>query len=330
MLEVRETILNTVRKYNLIQNDDVIVVGVSGGPDSMCLLDNLIALKETLKIKEIVVAHLNHQIREEAEEETLYVKEYCKNHEISCFVKYAKILEISKEEKIGTEEAGRKERYKFFEEVASKVNANKIAIAHNLNDNVETVLMHLIRGSGISGLCGIMPYREGKIIRPLIKCERTQIEKYCEENKLYPKFDKSNNDNTYTRNKLRNELIPYIKKNINPNIIETIDRLSELVTDEENYMNDVTANAYQEILIEEKDKTIVLNLKKFNELEQVIKSRTILLTVQKLFGTTKHIEKKHIDDIIKLCENNIGNKYLTPNKNTKIVVNHGKMYINKI
>ena len=80
MLEVRETILNTVRKYNLIQNDDVIVVGVSGGPDSMCLLDNLIALKETLKIKEIVVAHLNHQIREEAEEETLYVKEYCKNH----------------------------------------------------------------------------------------------------------------------------------------------------------------------------------------------------------------------------------------------------------
>ena len=114
------------------------------------------------------------------------------------------------------------------------------------------------------------------------------------------------------------------------NIIETIDRLSELVTDEENYMNDVTANAYQEILIEEKDKTIVLNLKKFNELEQVIKSRTILLTVQKLFGTTKHIEKKHIDDIIKLCENNIGNKYLTPNKNTKIVVNHGKMYINKI
>ena len=262
MLEVRETILNTVRKYNLIQNDDVIVVGVSGGPDSMCLLDNLIALKETLKIKEIVVAHLNHQIREEAEEETLYVKEYCKNHEISCFVKYAKILEISKEEKIGTEEAGRKERYKFFEEVASKVNANKIAIAHNLNDNAETVLMHLIRGSGISGLCGIMPYREGKIIRPLIKCERTQIEKYCEENKLYPKFDKSNNDNTYTRNKVRNELIPYIKKNINPNIIETIDRLSELVTDEENYMNDVTANAYQEILIEEKDKTIVLNLKK--------------------------------------------------------------------
>ena len=195
---VRDTILNTVNKYKLIDPNDIVVVAVSGGPDSMCLLDNLFYLREQLKIEKIVVAHLNHMIRKEAKSETEYVEDYCKRHNIEFYVKYMDILRKAEEQKIGTEEAGRNERYSFFDEVAQKVNANKIAIAHNSNDNAETVLMHLLRGSGVSGLGGIKPYREGKFIRPLIKCKRNEIEQYCEDNKLYPKYDKSNNDNTYT------------------------------------------------------------------------------------------------------------------------------------
>ena len=189
---VKETILNTIKKYNLIEPNDTIIVAVSGGPDSMCLLDNLIELKQELQIKKIVVAHLNHMIREEAKSETVYVQEYCKNKEIDCYVKFVDILKKSTELKIGTEECGRRERYAFFDEISEKVGANKIAIAHNLNDNAETVLMHLLRGSGISGLGGIKPYREGKFIRPLIKCDRADIENYCEEKNLQPKFDKTN------------------------------------------------------------------------------------------------------------------------------------------
>ena len=326
---VRETILNTINKYNLINPDDTIVVAVSGGPDSMCLLDNLISLKEELKIKQIIVAHLNHMIREEARTETEYVENYCRERNIECYIKFVNIIEKAKEEKIGTEEAGRKERYSFFEEVSKKVNANKIAIAHNCNDNAETVLMHLLRGSGISGLCGIKPYREGKFIRPLIKCKRDEIEQYCEDNKLYPKYDKSNNDNTYTRNRIRNELIPYIQKEFNPNIVETLDRLSELVSDEEKYMEETIKNAYEDICIEENKGKIILDLKKFNLSEYVIKTRLVLYITKKIFGTSNGIEKKHVEDIIILCGNNIGNKYLMPNKNFKVTVKNKKIYFEK-
>lgn len=327
---VREIILNTIKKYNLIEPNDTIIVAVSGGPDSMCLLDNLIELKQELQIKKIVVAHLNHMIREEAKSETEYVQEYCKNKEIECYVKFVDILKKSTELKIGTEECGRRERYAFFDEISEKVGANKIAIAHNLNDNAETVLMHLLRGSGISGLGGIKPYREGKFIRPLIKCDRADIENYCEEKNLQPKFDKTNKDNTYTRNRIRNELIPYIQKEFNPNIIETLDRLSELVLDEEEYMQNATEKAFTEILIEQENTKIVLNLKKFNQLEHVIKTRIIMQTTKILFVTSKGIEKKHVEDIIKLCGNNIGNKFLMPNKYYKIFVKGGKVSFERL
>ena len=295
----------------------------------MCLLDNLINLKEKLKIKEIVVAHLNHMIRGEAKEETEYVKEFCNKNDVKCFVKYVDVIKEAQEQKIGTEEAGRKARYEFFEQVAKQINANKIAIAHNKNDNVETVLMHLIRGSGISGLTGIKPYREGKYIRPLIKCNRDEIEEYCNKEKLNPKYDKSNNDNTYTRNRIRNELITYLKKEFNPNIVETIDRLSDLILAEENYMQELTEKTYNEILELQNDSEIILNLKKFNLLNYIIKSRIILYTIKRLFGTSQGIEKIHIDDIIKLCENNIGNKFTMPNKNIKILVKNKKIYFLK-
>ena len=322
-------ILETIKKYNLITSGDTILVAVSGGPDSMCLLDNLLKLKDVLEVKEIVVAHLNHMIRQEAKEETEYVEEYCNKNNIRCFVKYEDIIKEAKEQKIGTEEAGRKARYDFFEQIASKTNADKIAIAHNKNDNVETVFMHMLRGSGISGLTGIKPYREGKYIRPLIKCSRDEIEEYCTKEKLNPKYDKTNNDNTYTRNRIRNELIPYIKKEFNPNIIETIDRLSELILDEENYMQEITVENYNLILENENKDEIVFNLKKFNLLKDIIKSRIILYTVKRLFGTSKGIEKIHIDDIIKLCGNNIGNKYTMPNKNLKVLVQNKRIYFYK-
>ncbi len=337
MLE--QKILKTIKKYELIKNGDNIVVGVSGGPDSMALLNALINIRKNSNLKfAITVAHINHMIRLEAEEETKYVQNFCIKNNIECFIKKEKVEEIAKKEKIGTEEAGRKVRYSFFDEVLKQVNANKIATAHNANDNAETVLMNIIRGSGTSGLKGIEPIRENKYIRALIECTRAEIEEYCEGQNLEPKIDKSNMENIYTRNKVRNLLIPYIKENFNPNIVTSLNRLSNLAANENDFIQKKVEESYKEVLINEmlgnkelqRKKEIIIDLKKFNKLDLVIKNRLMLYTIVRVLGTSKNIEKVHIEDLVKLCSHNIGNKYLTPNKNIKVMVNNGKVYFEQL
>ena len=365
MLE--KEVLTTIKKYNMINDGDKVVIGVSGGPDSITLLNVLNKFKEKLNIK-IYVAHINHSIRKEADEETEYVREFCKKIDVEFFCKKIDVESEAKKLKIGTEEAGRNIRYAFFEEVAEKVRANKIATAHNSNDNAETVLMNIIRGTSISGLKGIEKMRDNKFIRPLIETTRATIEEYCKKEKLNPRYDKSNKENVYTRNKIRNLLIPYIQKEFNPNIIEGINRLSNIAEEEERFLNSLVEEEYKRIVIVEKNNNTkpnntnyivqkskkqnanniiekiekdvittntekteeeiraILNLKEFNKLDNVIKSRLILYTISKLYGGAVGIEKIHIDDIIKLCKNNIGNKYLTPRKGIKIYVKKGKIF----
>lgn len=323
---MKEKVLETIKKYNLIETGDKIVLGVSGGPDSISMLDILRQVRTEIGF-EIYVAHINHMIREEAIDDEKYVQYYCKKNNIEFYAKRIDVPQIANSKKIGTEEAGRKVRYEFFEEILQKTGSNKIAIAHNKNDKIETIIMHLLRGSGLSGLKGIEPIRDNKYIRPLIECERQEIEKYCEENKLEPRIDKTNFENDCTRNKIRNIVIPYVKEEFNPNIVETMDRLSQVATEESNYIETQAQKIYQKLLIEKTEKQITLKLKEFNEQEKVIKNRIILLAVKELMGSTQGIEQIHIRDIIKLCNNNIGNKFLTPNKNVKILLKDKKIYI---
>ncbi len=328
---MKQKVIETIRKYNLIEDGDKIVLGVSGGPDSISMLNILKEIKDEQIIKfEIYVAHINHMIREEAIDDEKYVEDYCKKNNIKCYIKRIDVVKIANDKKIGTEEAGRKARYEFFEEILKRTNSNKIAIAHNINDKIETIIMHLLRGSGLSGLKGIEPIRDNKFIRPLIECERSEIEQYCEKYELNPRIDKTNFENEYTRNKIRNIVIPYIKQEFNPNIVQTLSRLSDVAIEEIKYISKQTQKIYQQILIEKEDRQIILNLKKFNEQEKIIKSQLILLTTKQLMGSTQGIEKIHIEDIIKLCSNNVGNKYLTPNKNIKILIKDKKINFIKI
>ena len=359
--------IRTIKKYRLICPGDKIVVGVSGGPDSMCLLEILTKIKQKscqngtspLATFDFVVAHVNHMIREEAKEDEEYVKNYCMKNDIQFYGKSIDVQKIANTNKISTEEAGRNARYKFFDEVLQKIKGNKIAIAHNKNDKVETMIMNELRGCGLQGLKGIEPIRD-KYIRPLIECERKEIEEYCRDNDIEPRIDKTNFENVYTRNKIRNIIIPYIEQEFNPNFIETMNRLSNLVTEQEEYIEKQTEIVYEKILLQENiqfhqnlkskenkeeqingtrneemiqntnDKGyIILDLKKFNEQEKVIKTNIILYTITRLFNTTKGIERVHIEDIIKLCTNNIGNKYLMPNKNLKVFIKNGKIEISK-
>ena len=325
---MKKKVLETIKKFRLIENGDKLVLGVSGGPDSIAMLNILNEIKNDEKINldyEIVVAHINHMIREEAKEDELYVKDYCEKKDIEFYSKSIDVKKLANTNKIGTEEAGRNVRYEFFNEILEKTHSNKIAIAHNKNDSAETIIMNIIRGSGISGLKGIEAQR-GVYIRPLIQCERIEIENYCNEYNLNPRIDKTNFENEYTRNKIRNIVIPYVRKEFNPNIVNTLERLSDLVKEEEDYIEKQVIDIYNNILIEEKDKEILLDLKKFNIQEKVIKSRLILYTITRLFGNSKGIEKIHIEDIIKLCNNNIGNKYLMPNKKIKVFFKNHQIY----
>ena len=328
---MEEKVLQTIKKYNLIQNNDKIILAVSGGPDSIAMLNCLFNLKIKLEEKEnlrfqIYVAHVNHMIREEAKSDETYVQELCDKLNIPFFSKSIDVKKIAHNNKMGIEETGRMERYNFFDEIMQELSGNKIAIAHNKNDKIETIIMHLLRGTGLNGLIGLEPIKNNKYIRPLLECSRQEIEEYCEKNNLNPKIDKTNFDNTYTRNKIRNIVIPYVKQEFNPNIIETLDRLSDLVKEEESYITKQVEKIYREICISESKSKIILSLKQFNYQDKVIKSKILIYTITKIFGDSKGIEKIHIEDLIKLCSNNIGNKYLMPNKNLKVLVKNGQIY----
>ena len=341
---LRKKILETIKKYNLIEDGDKIILGVSGGPDSITMLVTLAELRKKLNF-DMIVAHINHGIRENAILDEEYVKNWCQKLEVEFHVLHVNVKEISKLQKIGLEEAGRKVRYDYFDQVAKETNANKIAIAHNKNDNSETMIMNVLRGSGTNGLRGI-EVKSNKYIRPLIEIQRNEIEDFCNQENLIPRIDESNFENEFTRNKIRNIVIPFIKKEFNPNIVESLWRLAEITREQEDYLNCEAEKEYSKIVVEErnlsnfkdnkneynpeKEATIILNLKQFNNEPKVFQKRIILISIQKIFGSIKGIEKIHLDDIIKLCNNNIGNKYLTPNKNLKIVIKNKQIHISSI
>ena len=319
-------VTNTIKKYNLINADDKIVLGVSGGPDSLGLLWCLHSLNYN-----IVVCHINHGLRKNANLDEAFVKSFCKKLKIPFHVKHINLKNKEALCGMSTEEAGRKARYDFFYEVLKKENATLICTAHNLNDNVETVLLNIMRGSGVSGLKGIMP-KTGNIIRPLIECTRDEIEAFCKDNNLKPRRDETNSKTVYTRNKIRLELIPYIKENINSDIISSITRMSQIAREEEDFVEQELIRQYEAIScvdLEDEKNIVVYSLKKFNSLHILIRKRLILKAIYNVLGNTKDIEKVHVDDIVKMCENCVGGKFLMPNKNIKVILMNKKIYFEK-
>ena len=329
-IELKNKVIEFIQKYELIKSGQKIVLGVSGGPDSIFMLDILNKIKNDKCLDfELIVAHVNHMIRQEAILDEKYVINYCTKNNIEYYIKRIDVLKYANNKKVGTEEAGRILRYEFFDEVLQNTNSEKIAIAHNKNDKAETIIMNLLRGTGITGLKGIEPIRDNKYIRPVLEIDRKDIEEYCEYNKLNPRIDKTNFENDYTRNRIRNIIIPYIKKEFNPNIIDTINRLSEAIIEENKFLDKLTKSKFELLVTSKSDNEIVLDLEKFNYLEEILQKRVIIYTIKQVLGNSIGIEKIHIDDIIKLCNNNIGNKFLMPNKNIKVLVKNRKIYFTR-
>ncbi|MBZ4646738.1 MAG: tilS [Clostridia bacterium] len=283
----------------MFQNGDKIVVGVSGGPDSVCLLHVLNLLKDEYQIK-LYAAHLNHQLRgQAAEQDAAYVKELCEKLQVPVYIKSVDIRQLSKERAISEEVAGREERYAFFFKIARQVGARKIAVAQNMNDQAETVLMRFIRGTGLEGLSGIKPVREDGVVRPLLETDREAIEQYCQENGLNPRLDETNLKSIYTRNKIRLDLIPYIIKEHNSGFIQTAAKTAELIREDNDFIKDFVNNMIEKQLRAD-SKGIYIPVTFLLNQHLAIQRRVIRKAIDILKGNTANIEYKHIEEIVQM------------------------------
>lgn len=318
-------LLEKVEKYcitnKLIEKGDRIVVGVSGGPDSLCLLSLLNSLKDKYELR-LIVVHINHSLREEADFEENYVKEIATKLNLNFFSKKVDINMLSKERKCSTEEVARNVRYEFFREVLEKTNSNKIAVAHNKNDNAETVLMNIIRGSGNTGVSGI-DNKNNDIIRPLICIGRDEIEKYCEEKSLTTMIDKTNFETVYTRNKVRNLVIPMLKE-INPDIIESLNRFSEIVRDEEEFIEEYVKEIYNKIVIHNEDE-LYIEKNEFLELKVGLKRRILRMAIYEFNKSLKDVSFKTVNNAIDEIEHSQNGNIIKIVPGVKIFVQYNKL-----
>lgn len=319
-------VLTYIEENNLIKSGDRILVALSGGPDSVCLLYILIKLRETLGI-EIGAAHLNHMLRgEDALGDEEYVNKLCKDLNIPCYIKQVDINKYARENKLSSEMAGRSVRYDFFDEIISKYGFNKIATAHNANDQAETILFRLMRGTGLEGLGGIKVSRDNKIIRPILCLSRNEVEDYIEKEGLNPRIDKTNFEKVYNRNKIRLDILPYIKKHFNADIVQTLNRMSTLLQKDNDYLERSAYKYYEKNCLKSKEH-FILKKELFNE-EEAITSRVIRNALTEYSKSNYDFEMKHISEIIHLARKNSGKKIDLPNKIYAENI-YGDIYIKK-
>ena len=274
-----EKVRETVNAHNMLQSGDRVLCALSGGIDSICLLDVLCTLKETYSL-EIFAAHLNHSLRgEDSDRDEQFVRALCAERGISLFTQKVNIAGIAKAQKISVELAAREERYRFFEKLASENTLHKIAVAHHANDHAETVLFHMIRGCGLKGLGGILPVR-GNIIRPLLFLSRGEIEEHLKQRGLAFVFDLSNNDILYTRNKIRHEILPVVN-NINPNYAESFLQLSQIALDAQAFLEDCAQKEYSSCVCENSD-SLRVNKELFLSLPNALRYPLLSLCFRRL------------------------------------------------
>ena len=275
---VAQKVAEFCRKYALIEKGDRLVIGVSGGPDSICLLHLLAGLRAELDLT-LTIAHLNHQLRgRDAQADEDFVREIAARRQFPVRVETYNVAALADRRKQSVEEAGRQLRYAFLWRVAIETGANKIAVGHNADDQVETVLMHFLRGSGLAGLRGIQPcidianlrlYPDDlpapaptpspKLIRPLLETPRSRIDAYCRANHLTPRQDYSNQDTTFFRNRLRHELIPHLET-YNPNIRQVLQHTARVITADAEILDDQLDEIWQWVVKNESPETIEVDL----------------------------------------------------------------------
>jgi len=288
-MDLKLKVRDTIKEHEMIEKGDRVLLALSGGPDSMCLLHILKDLQGMLGFS-LAALHVNHSIRgEAADADEAFLKQHCAEIGVPLFSYKIDVPARAKDSGRSLEEEGRQTRY----ELLKAQGFEKIAVAHNKNDQAETVLMRIIRGTGVKGLCGMEYKREDGVIRPLLDTQRSEIEKYCQDNHLSPRIDATNSETDYTRNKVRLELLPYLMQ-YNPAIIDSLTRLADSARDDEK-------NAFAKVVT----------------------------TVFEEAGLTEDISSVHINSLYKAAKKNVGGKTIEFPHGYKAVIKSGKIFIER-
>jgi len=300
MNSLKTKALNTIRKYNMILPGEKIIVGVSGGPDSMALLYLLHDLREKLDCS-LHVAHLDHRIRgEESEADAAYVSEHARKLGVPITLEAVDVhSKITSKESV--ESGARRIRYEFYEKVLADTEADKVAQGHNADDQAETVIMRLLRGSGTLGLSGIPPVRDNKFIRPLIEISRSEIEEYLRQLGITPRQDSSNLSTDYTRNKIRLELIPMLEREYSPGIKRILQQTGELLRAEDELLTTLAREAMENCSQRLDPQTIMIRTSDLAEYHLALQRRILRTAIGTLTGSLSSFDYDHVRDLLNLA-----------------------------
>lgn len=291
-------VMDTIGASGMIQPGDHVLVGISGGPDSIALTRALMALQTHLGIT-LELAHLNHGLRgDESLRDETFVKAFAEENSLELSIEARDIKAFAREEKLSIEEAGRNARYDLFNRLSSKRPNTKIALGHHEDDHVEQVLMNLIRGAGRQGLKGIPPKREGRIIRPLIRFAKSDILDFLKDITQPYVMDSSNEDTLFLRNRIRHDLIPFIEDEFNPEIKTALARLSRIMRIEDDFLTEQAALAWDKTITASEKERVTLSRDGFTALHPAMAARVAREAILIVKEDLKRITQTHINDIL--------------------------------
>ncbi len=315
---IQKRVLEYVQKYHMLEKDDYVVAGVSGGADSVCLLFLLCELRKEIPIA-LHVVHINHMIREDAGADAAYVKMICEKINIPFTLVECDVEALAREQHISAEEAGRNVRYEAFYRTLERHRSNKngkIAIAHNKNDCCETFLFHLFRGSSLRGLSGIQPTRDG-IIRPLLCLERCEIEEFLDKNGIKYCIDSTNLEDNYTRNKIRHHILETAVQEMNSAAVSHIYGACIKIDEAYSLIDDLTRSAYAEcVSMLEKGSICGLHIDQehFAGLHPTIQGYVLMKALERAAESRKNLEAVHVEQVKLLFQGQCGRKIDLPYK----------------
>jgi tRNA(Ile)-lysidine synthase len=300
--KILRTVRETIAVHRMFSRGDSVLVAVSGGPDSVALVHVLHTLAGEYAFRP-AIAHLNHCLRgPESDRDAEFVKVIARQLGVPIYAERKEVLAFQRSCGLSLEEAGRRIRYEFFDAVSTKYGFNKIALGHHSDDNAELVLINLLRGSGPLGLSGIAPVRAGKIVRPLIQLGRLEIINYLTEKKIPYVTDTSNTDPAFMRNKIRHHLIPELQTAYNPRIIETLNRIGEIIGAEDQWLDDTLEPVFKQFVSLKANQKISLTLSDFNQLPKAVKRRVIRKAIRCVKKDLRRITFLHVEAILHLIE----------------------------